>query len=79
MKYASKEVWNLRDSLRRAKARASDYYQRLIGLETKVRDLERSRDFWKKRFRQATEESNSKQACKSDPSEPEPEDFSPAT
>ena len=74
MKYASKEVWNLRDSLRRAKARAVDYYERLRGLETKVRDLERSREAWKKRFQQAAEELKSNQ-----PRKPDPEGFSPTT
>ena len=76
MKYASKEVWNLRDSLRRAKARATDYYERLRGLEIKVRDLERSREAWKKNFQQATEELKSNQPRKFDP---EPEGFSPTT
>ena len=65
-KYTSKEVWNLRDSLCRAKARAADYYQRLRGLETKVRDLERSRNAWKKRYQQGiAEESKSEQTCNS--------------
>ena len=48
-KYLSKEVWNLRDSLRRAKLRSADYHKRLRALEIRVRDLERSRDTWKKR------------------------------
>lgn len=51
-KYISQEVWNLRDSLRRAKARAARYYQSKRELETKVRDLERSRDSWRVKFAQ---------------------------
>lgn len=53
-KYASQEVWNLRDSLRRARARAVRYYQSKRELETKARDLERSRDSWRMKFEQAT-------------------------
>jgi hypothetical protein len=48
--HTSHEFWNLRDSLRRAKARADRYFKEKRMLETKVRDLERSRDSWKMKF-----------------------------
>jgi phage shock protein A len=54
-KFPSKEIWNLRDSLRRAKARCSDYYNRFRALETRVRDLERSRDDWRSKCQQMSE------------------------
>ena len=75
-KYPSKEVWNLRDSLRRAKLRSADYHKRLRALEIRVRNLERSRDTWKKRCQPATEGFNSNQAGTFDP---EAESFPPAT
>jgi len=54
-KFPSKEIWNLRDSLRRAKARCSEYYNRSRALETRVRDLERSRDAWRSKCQQMSE------------------------
>ena len=48
--HTSHEFWNLRDSLRRAKLRADRYFKDKRMLETKVRDLERSRDLWKMKF-----------------------------
>ena len=50
--HTSHEFWNLRDSLRRAKSRAAHYFMEKRMLETKVRDLERSRDLWKMKFAQ---------------------------
>ena len=54
-KYTSQEVWNLRDSLSRAKARASRYFQQKRALETRVRDLERSRNLWRLKFEKMTQ------------------------
>lgn len=62
--HTSHEFWNLRDSLRRARARAVRYYQDKRMLETKVRDLERSRDLWRTKFHQLT------QSTQTTPTEP---------
>ena len=64
-KYTSQDVWNLRDSMKRAKARAARYFESKRALETRVRDLERSRDLWKRKFEQVSESAS------------EPENFSP--
>ena len=53
--HTSHEFWNLFDSLRRARARAIRYYRDKRMLETKVRDLERSRDLWRTKFNQLTQ------------------------
>lgn len=50
--HTSQDFWNLRDSLQRAKLRAKRYYRDKRMLETKVRDLERSRELWKTKFNQ---------------------------
>ena len=52
--HTSHDFWNLRDSLRRAKERAARYYQEKRALETKVRDLERSRLLWKTKYENLT-------------------------
>ncbi len=48
--HTSHEFWNLSDSLRRAKSRAKRFLADKRALETRVRDLERSRDSWKMKF-----------------------------
>jgi hypothetical protein len=53
-KYTSQVVWNLRDSLHRAKARSVRYFNSKRALETKVRDLERSRNHWKMKFEEVS-------------------------
>ena len=52
--HTSHDFWNLRDSLRRARERAARYYQEKRTLETKVRDLERSRLLWRTKYENLT-------------------------
>lgn len=66
-KYPSQEIWNLRESLNRAKERAARYFESKRALQTRVRDLERSRDHWKKKFEEV-----SKSAAEPDQFPPRP-------
>jgi phage shock protein A len=61
-KYPSQEIWNLRDSLKRAKSRASRYFESKRALETKVRDLERSRDLWKRKYEEGSQSASQPKA-----------------
>ena len=61
-KYPSQEIWNLRDSLNRAKSRASRYFESKRALETRVRDLERSRDLWKRKYEEVSQSASQPEA-----------------
>ena len=65
--YPSQEIWNLRDSLKRARARATRYFERKRALEIRVRDLERSRDLWKRKYEEV-----SRSAARPEPFPPGP-------
>ena len=61
-KYPSQEIWNLRDSLERAKSRAARYFKCKRALETKVRDLERSRDLWRAKYEKVSQAASQPEA-----------------